>query len=374
MIKEGMENGLYNNDYIYLNIADMDFVCSDGIRAEMQKMVDFNIYGYTKSTHDYGHDFYDAILTWIKKTLDLDLKRENIFYGQGVLGASSTIGRAFLKPGDKVLINRPLYGPLSAIPSYTGNEVVNSQLVYHGNGDYTLNFEEIERITADPKVTMYLFCSPHNPVGRVWTKEELLKVYEICRKNNVLLVSDEVHSDFVWEPNKFVSLAQITDGKGLIVCSGFAKTFNLAGLKPAYTLVTDPELLPIVAKSNAWSWPEPFTIAAVKGACLNSDEWLKEVKAYIKGNQDAAIEFIKTNMPKVKWYQPQGTYTLWLDFSDYGYTDEELHERIYAKAKVFLEDGTEFDPEHGQGFQRICLPSPRSRILEALERIANELA
>lgn len=373
--KEGLENGLYNNDYIYMQTADMDFVCSDGIRQEMQKVVDYNLYGYSKCTHEYCGDVYDVIAHWLNKRQRLDLKPKNIFYGRGVLGAVQTTLEAFLRPGEKVLVNLPLYDPLIEVASYLnqGNEVVNSQLLRDSDGKYILNYEEIEQITADPQVTIYLFCNPHNPTGRVWTEEELRRVHDICQRNHVLFISDEVHSDFVWGNNRFVSALSATDGKGVVVCTGLAKTFNLAGLSPAFSVATDPELLDPLEKANVWSWPSPFTVAAIKGACLNSDDWLEQILAYVKGNMDAAADFIQTHMPKVKWYYPEGTYTFWLDFSGYGYSDEELHERIYARAKVIMHDGTWFDKEHGQGFQRLCVPMPRARMLEALQRVVKEL-
>lgn len=371
--KEGENNNLYSNDYIYMQIADMDYYCSEGIRKELKKVIDHNIYGYTIATHSYGADLYDIIAKWLNEHHDLALSGDNIFYSEGTLGAVTSVLKTFAKPGEGVIINRPVYGPFTMCINNVGCHVVNSQLLKDDSGYYSINFEEVEQLAADPNNTVYLLCSPHNPVGRVWKEEELLRLYDICQRNHVLLISDEVHCDFVWGQQKFSSMLKVTDGKGVIVCSAFAKTFNLAGLKPGYTVVTDPELLPEVEKASQFIFPSPFTIASIKGACLDSEDWLQQMKEYVGGNIETAMDFIKKRMPKVKFCKPDGTYLLWLDFSQYGFSDEELHERIYARAKVILEDGTLFDPDHGQGFQRLCIPVNRGRMLEGLERIAIEL-
>ena len=371
--QEGKDNNLYNNDYIYMQIADMDFRCSEGIRSELQKVIDHNIYGYTMASHKYGADIYDIIAKWLNEHHDLSLKGDDVFYAEGTLGAVTNVLKTFTHPGEGVIINRPVYGPFTQCVDNVGCHVVNNQLIQGEDGYYTINFEELEKLAADPNNTAYILCNPHNPVGRVWKEEELLKLHEICRRNHVLLISDEVHCDFVWGTNRFLSMLKVTDGKGVVVCSAFAKTFNLAGLKPGYIVVTDPELRPGVEKASEWIFPSPFTIASIKGACLNSEDWLQQMKEYIGGNVTAAMEYIRTHMPKVEFYAPEGTYLLWLNFKNYGFGDDELHERIYARAKVILEDGTLFDPDHGHGFQRLCIPVNRGRMLEGLERIAAEL-
>ena len=221
-------------------------------------------------------------------------------------------------------------------------------------------------------VTAYLLCSPHNPVGRVWTEEELRTIHDICRQNGVLIISDEVHADFTWEKNKFRSIAQITDGTGIVTCTGLGKTFNLAALQPANAVVTDPELLPRFEKQLAYMVPNRFTIEAIIAACLESDDWLAQVRSYLEGNIDAVLEFLKEKMPQVKCLRPEGGYMLWMDFSAYGLSAEEIHRRIFHRAQVVLEDGTFFDPDNGQMFQRACLPAPRARVMEAFERIAKE--
>ena len=363
----------YGEDYIYLSSADMDFPCSDGIRAELQKVVDYNLYGYTILTHDGGADYFDAVRAWFRKRRSWELERENIFYVPGSMSGVRSALQAFTKPGEGVIINRPVYGPFTSVVEGSGRRVVNNQLALDETGRYTLDLEALERQAAEPDVTAYLLCSPHNPVGRVWTEEELRAIHAVCRRHGVLIISDEVHSDFVWGGRPFHSIAQLTGGEGVVTCTGFGKTFNLAALSPANAVVTDEKLLPAFRQQQAYMMTNPFTIAAVRGACLNSDDWLEQVCDYLKGNIDAALAFLRERMPRVKCRRPEGGYMLWMDMSAYGLSDEELHRRIYGRAQVILEDGTAFDPDLGHGFQRACIPAPRCRVLEALERIAKEL-
>ena len=364
----------YGGDYIYLSSADMDFPCSEGIRAELQKVVDFNLYGYTILTHNDGADYFDAVRTWFKKQRNWEIKNENIFYVPGSMSGIRSALQAFTKAGDGVIINRPVYGPLTTVVEAIGRKVVNNQLVRGEDGRYTLDFELLERQAAEPDTTAYLLCSPHNPVGRVWTEEELRTLHEICRRHQVLIISDEVHSDFIWSGSSFRSIAQLTEGKGVVTCTGFGKTFNLAALSPANVIVTDEELLPPIRRQLTYMMTNPFTIAAVKGACFASDDWLEQLHRYLEETIDVALDFLHERMPKVKCLRPEGGYMLWMDLRDYGLSDEEIHRRIYHQAQVILEDGTAFDPDQGQGFQRVCIPAPRGRVLEALERIAKVLS
>lgn len=363
----------YGEDYIYLSSADMDFPCSDGIRAELQKVVDYNLYGYTILTHEDGGDYFDAVRTWLQKRRGWTLKRENIFYVPGSMSGVRSALQAFTRPGEGVIINRPVYGPFTSVVEGSGRRVVNNQLLRDEAGHYALDLEALERQAADPDTTAYLLCSPHNPVGRVWTEDELRAIHGICRRHGVLIISDEVHSDFVWGGKPFHSIAQISGGEGVVTCTGFGKTFNLAALSPANAVVTDEKLLPAFRGQLAYMMTTPFTIAATRGACLNSDDWLEEARSYLEGNIDAALAFLHQRMPRVKCLRPEGGYMLWMDLRAYGLSDKELHRRIYHRAQVILEDGAAFDPDLGQGFQRACIPAPRSRVLEALERIAKVL-
>lgn len=360
----------YGDDYIYLACADMDFTCSNAVKRELQKVVDHNVYGYTILMPKDSDDYYDAVLHWFRHSRGWELKKGQVFYTPGSTGGARMALRAFTKPGDGVIINHPVYGPFHMVIEGEGRNVVNSQLFCDETGYYSLNFEELEELAARDDVTAYLLCSPHNPVGRVWTEEELKRIHDICRKHNVLILSDEVHCDFVWTGNTFKGIAQVTDGSGIVTLTGFGKTFNLAAMEPANAVITDEALIPAFARAAGYMMISPFTIAAVKGACLGSDDWLCQVRAYIEANLEFAVDFLKERMPKVRCRKPEGGYMLWMDFSAYGFGDEEIHRRIYEEAQVILEDGTGFDPVYGKGWQRACIPLPRKRLEEALERIA----
>lgn len=367
------QNNSEYEDYMYFTSADMDFRCSDAIRQAIQKVTDFNLYGYTLVSDENGQDYYDAVKTWLKKSRGWEVNNRNIFMTPGALAGISNALDAFTQPGDGVIINKPVYTRFDITITGAGREVINSPLIADNNGYYTIDFEDFEKKASDPHNTAYLMCSPHNPVGRVWTEDELLKIYEICQRNNVLIISDEVHSDLVRKDIAFKSIAQVADGIGVVVCTGYGKTFNLAALEPCYMVITDENLLSSFDEGKYISLTTPFSVAAVKAASYDSDDWLGQVNDYIDGNIDAALEFIQKNMPKAKCRRPEGTYILWIDLRGYGLDDEEIHDRIYNKAKVILEDGTAFDPEGGSGFQRMCIPTSRSHMLEALKRIENVL-
>lgn len=362
----------YGKDYIYLSTADMDLQCSEGIRQELQAVVDHNLYGYTMLTHGDDGEYFDLVAGWFKKRRNWDLDRENIFYVPGSMQGVRKALEVFTKPGEGCIINRPVYGPFTQVVEGAGRRVVNCPLVPDDSLRYTLDFDKLERLAADPATTAYLLCSPHNPVGRVWTEEELRTILEICRRNHVLIISDEVHCDFIWDGRPFCSISQLAGGEGVITCTGFGKTFNLAALNPAHVIVTDEALLPAFRQQMSYMMTSPFTVAAVRGACLRSDDWLSQLHTYLEGNLDAAMTFLRDRLPKVRCRRPEGGYMLWIDFRPYGLPDAEIHHRIYHNAQVVLEDGTSFCAETGQGFQRACIPMPRARLMEALERIARQ--
>lgn len=371
-----MENNSTEYNYpLLFSVADMDFRSSEAITKGIQKAVDRGIYGYSILTDDNGKEFYDAVISWYKRRQNIELKRENIFYTEGSLDAAEKAVKAFSSPDDGVIICKPVYGPFeSSVIKPNGRKVVVSNLKRDETGYYTMDYEDFEEKCKDPNNTIFLMCSPHNPVGRVWTEEELTKIYEICQRNNVLIISDEVHCDFIRPGIKFTSMYHISKGKGVIICGGIGKTFNLAQFRPGVAIVTDPDLIDRFASAASLPWITTTEIKmnAMIAGYTQSDEWLSEVLEYIDGNIDVCLEFFKEKMPKVKCLRPEGTYIIWMDFSAYGLTDEEIHKRIYENAWVILEDGIMFDEQNGKCFQRMCLPAPRSRVLEALERIRKE--
>ncbi len=365
-----------NTEYDYplvFETADMDLPCSEAIREALQKVVDRNVYGYAYLTDGNGDLFNNAVKRWFKVRQGLELKDEHIFPTDGSLEAAKAAVLAFTQPGDGIIIQKPGYGPFeSYVINSTGRKVVKNYLKCDENGYYTIDFEDLEEKVKDPANKMLLLRSPHNPVGRVWTKEELLKIYEICQKYGKLIVSDEVHSDFLREGVEFVSLMKEVGGKGVITCTGAGKTFNLAQMRPGLGLVMDEDLIDPYMASFGFRQINDFKMYAHIAAYTESDDWFEQMTEYINGNIDVAREFIAKRLPKAKCAKPEGTYLLWIDFSGYGLSEEELTRRIYDKAWVILESGAQFE-ETRPGWQRMTMTAPRPRILEGLERIAKEL-
>jgi cystathionine beta-lyase len=235
-----------------------------------------------------------------------------------------------------------------------------------------MDFKNLEEVARDPKNKILILCSPHNPVGRIWKKEELIEISRICRENNVLIATDEIHGDLIRKGETFYPLATLVDNSNIITATAVNKTFNLAGLHCTNVIIKNPKLREKFSKTVGMVMPTPFTIAAVIAAYNESEEWLEALKEYLDATIDWVLDFLKQNMPKVKCLRPEGSYILWMDFRAYNLTPEEIHDKIYKKANVLLEGGLMFDPEYGGGFERVCSPSPRSVIKEAFERIAEQ--
>ena len=249
-------------------------------------------------------------------------------------------------------------------------QVINNELVNH-EGYYSIDFEDLEDKAQKPDTTMMILCSPHNPVGRIWQKWELEKIAEICKKNNIILVSDEIHGDLIRCEQSFYPIATVTDMNNLVVCTAINKTFNVAGLHCSNIVISNEILRKKFSETQGIQSPSPFVISALIAAYNEGEEWLEQLKEYVDSNFDFLKKFLTTQLPKVKYRPPEGTYIAWLDFSSYKLTPEEVHKRIYLDANVVLQDGKMFG-EYSSDFQRICLPTPKSILKEALERIARQ--
>ena len=359
----------FDEDTIPLFTADMDFRCPPSVKEEILKVAEHNLYGYSGLDINVTKDYFDAIINWFKDKFDWDITPEEITYVNGTVEAVGVAIKAFTKEGEGVLINRPIYTPFTHKILENNRVVVNSQLI-NNDGYYTIDFEDFEKKAADENTKLFILCHPHNPTGRVWTDEELIKMYDICTKHGVIVVADEIHGDLVREDVEFHPLATLVDTKNLISLTAANKTFNLAGLQVTNAVITDPAVREQYRETLGRCVPTPFAVAALKGAYNGGDEWLQQLRVYIDGNIDWVLNFLKENMPKVKCTRPEGTYIIWMDFRDYGLTADEVRKKIYVDANVALECGTMFDPDLGEGFERMCLSTRRALIQEAFERIA----
>ena len=355
----------YDDETIPLFVADMDFSCPQPVLDALHARVEQKMFGYTFHLSD--NRYINAIQGWFKRRHNWDINPESVVYSPGTVHALHIAVRAFTKPGDKIIIQRPVYAPFTMAVEKNGRIIANNELI-NEDGYYRINFEELEALARDSKTTMMILCSPHNPVGRIWLPEELKQISNICSKNGVLLVSDEIHGDLIRCNAKFYPIANITDTENILVCTAINKTFNTAGLHCSNIIIDNPKLRKLFLKEMGLQSPSPFAISALIAAYEEGEEWLEQLKVYLDGNFDFLDSFLKNKLPDVRFRKPEGTYIAWLDFSETGLSPDEVHNRIYNKANVFLEDGKMFGAgsEH---FQRLCVPTPRKRLERAMERI-----
>ena len=357
-----------NRDTLPFWIADMDFSCPPAMLTAIKERTDRLIMGYSMADREY----HDAVCNWMKRRFSWEIAPEDIFISAGVVAALRDLILTLSRPGNGIIIQRPVYYPFSAIIKLTGRTVVNNALV-NGAGSYTIDFEDLERKAEDPANTMMILCSPHNPVGRVWTEEELLRIGNICLQNDVILVSDEIHFDLVRTGVSHIPMARLfPDQDTIITCTAPTKTFNGAGLQISNIIISNLEFQKKWKQHLGPELPSPLALAATKAAYNEGEEWLEQLLMYLDDNFAFMDRYLQDNLPEVQFVIPEGTYLAWLDFSGYGYQDKELGRILLKEANVLLEGGTMFGPE-GSGFQRINIACPRSILQQGLERIATAL-
>ncbi len=348
-------------------VADMDFKLPENILEEIKERVEHGIFGYSKPDDSYKEE----VKKWYKKHFNIEINKDWIVNTPGIVFALATAVKTLTKENDYVLINSPVYYPFSEVIENNNRKIISSDLVLTENYHYEINFKDLEEKIEKYKVKLYLLCSPHNPVGRVWTKEELLRVIEICKKHNVFIVCDEIHSDFVWK-GKHTSLLNFKDyQKNMLVCTAPSKTFNIAGLQVSNIFIPNNIVRENFEKEIAktgYSLINTMGIVACEAVYKNGEEWLNELKKYIVGNIDLVRAFLQEKLQKVRLIEPEGTYLLWLDFRGTGLTDEEIENKMTNEAKIWLDGGNMFGTL-GERFQRINVALPREKLKWALEQI-----
>ena len=356
-------------DVLSLWVADMDFPTAPEVLGALHERVSHGIFGY--STPD--DRFYEAVIKWQKTEHNFDVERRWIVTTPGVVFGIVSAIRAFTEEGDAVLIQTPVYYPFKNMILANNRKLVTSSL-FEKDGKWQIDFDDFEKKIIENKVKLFVLCSPHNPVGRVWTREELERISQICLKHNVLVFSDEIHNDFIFEPHKHTVYSTLSKeaAENSIVATSASKTFNLAGLQFSVMFIQNPQIRAKFSDArNATGYDEPnlMGLAATQAAYEHGKEWLTALKKHLASNRDFVRTFVKEKLPKARLIEPEGTYLLWLDFSAYGYSDSELDDLIVNKAKVWLDRGTMFGSE-GDNYQRINIATPRALLQEALERIA----
>ncbi|MCQ2601764.1 MAG: pyridoxal phosphate-dependent aminotransferase [Treponema sp.] len=360
-------------DAISLWVADMDFKTAPCIQKALAEKAAHGIFGYSRPDSRY----YNALRNWFLTEHNFEIKDEWVVNTPGVVYAFATAIRALTEEGDAVLVTRPVYYPFSSVINNQNRKLVNSALVLK-NGHYEIDFEDFENKIISEKVKVFLFCSPHNPGGRVWAKEELKKISEICLKHNVIVVSDEIHCDITFENHKHTVFASISDEarENSIICTAPSKTFNLAGLQFSNIIIANEKLRAKFTKEmdrTGYDEPSLMGIVAATAAYSEGKEWFEAAKAYIWNNILFAEKLVNEKCPKIKVLKPEGSYLLWLDFSAFDLSDSQINDRVLNKAKVWIDGGIMFGPE-GEKFQRINCATPRAILEKALTQICNEFS
>lgn len=356
--------------YLALNVADMDIACPAVITEALHRVVDQRIYGYT--TERAMPEFNEALQKWLKHRFNLNTDTSDYVLGPGSVELIKAAIFGFTNPGDGIIIQRPVYGHFtSCITEECKRRPVSARLRIDEDGHYQMDFAALEEACADPLNKIFLLCSPHNPVGRVWSKEDLQRVIDICERHRVLLISDEVHADLLRRGREHTPILALQPKyPNIIMLYAISKTFNCAGLQCANAIIPDARLRAQFREALGPHLPNPFALAAQAAAFTAEGEaWLEALKDYLDETLRQIIARFKAELPEVKVNYPEGTYLLWFDFNGLGLPDAEIHRLIYDEAKVILQDGLHHDPDGGSGFQRMCCASPRPMMLEATERI-----
>lgn len=353
-------------------VADMDFNTPKPITDAIIDRAKHGIYGYSVRLDDY----YEAVINWQRKRHDWIITKDSIVYTPGIVPAINYIIQAFCESGDKVMIQTPVYYPFRESIKNNGCKVVNNELLFDGE-KYTINFKDFEEKAKDDKLKLFILCSPHNPVGRVWTKEELSKIGRICIENDVIVISDEIHNDLILNDNEHIVFANINDefADNSIICTAPSKTFNVPGLETSHIIISNKKLrnsYKRVLTRNAIGGQNPMSIAALKAAYNQGEEWLEQLLTYLEDNVEFLDNYIEKNIPGVKLIRPQATYLAWLDFRSIEKDYKKLDHIISKKAKVALDSGHWFG-SNGSGFMRINFACPRVILKEALDRIAKAI-
>lgn len=356
-------------EHIPLWIADMDFACPQEPLDAMKRRIDKRIIGYSMP---YSDEYFDSVISWFKRRHGWDVKKENIAHSSGVVQALNVAVQQKTKPGDGVIFCTPAYAPFYFAAVNNGRKPVFSKLI-NNNEYYTFNYDEIEELAAKKENTLFFLCNPHNPTGRVWREDELRKVIDICLKNGVFVVSDEIHGDLIRTGEKYIpALTLYPDCREIIACTSPSKTFNIAGNQLSNIVIPDTGFAESWRASHIGGMPNPIALDACQAAYNECEDWLEELKAYLDENLRFIEKFLKEKLPKALFRYPEGTYLAWVDLSAYG-TDSELKEKIAANG-VYIEYGDEDFVSDAKGHVRINIACPLSVLKEAMERIAQAIA
>jgi cystathionine beta-lyase len=363
-------------DVLPLWVADMDFAAPEAVTRALAQRAAHPVYGYTF----YPDSLYEALIAWLKKRHGWEIQREWIVMAPGVVPSLFAAVMAFAQPGEGVIVQPPVYFPFFSAVTTNQRRLIENPLRQE-NGRYGIDFEHLERCAADG-ARLLLLCSPHNPVGRVWSRKELAEILRIARRYDLMVLSDEIHADLIYPGQQHTILAALeadewpdTIGSNIITAVAPSKTFNIPGLGLSSLIVPDPAHRAALHKAFATlhsNNSNPFSITAFETAYRDGEAWLDSLMVYLRDNRDFVSGYLATHLPAIRLIQPQGTYLLWLDCRDLQMSDAQLHEFFVRQARVGMNPGTVFG-KGGSGFMRLNIGSPRHIIAAALERITHAL-
>ena len=354
-------------DMIPMWVADMDFRVAPAIQKALEKRVAHGVFGYNIVPESY----YEAVISWFRRRHRWTIERSSILYTTAVVPAMSCVIKALTMPGEKVLILSPAYNCFFSSIKNNGCEVLESPLMAMFSS-FEVDWDDFEAKCADEKTTLFLLCNPHNPCGRVWRRDELQKMYNICRKYDVKVVSDEIHCELIMPDQRFFSFGIITDD--CVVMNSPSKNFNTAGLQIANIIAPNPAWRRRIDRAiniNEVCDVNPFGIVALEAAYNESEDWLDELNQYLWQNYLALRDFFAERLPQLKVTRLEGTYLVWVDHRALGISTDEYFRRLLNEAHVRVSPGTMYGPPTGEGYIRINIACPRSQLMEALERIAH---
>lgn len=355
------------DDVLPMWVADMDFEAAPGIVSAMQKIMDRKLFGYKFNPKEYKQ----AIIDWFERRHHYKIEREWICYTPNVVVALSLGVQSVSEPGDEIILNTPVYGPFYKAVTDNGRVVKKCPMI-EDNGHYTMDFDKMEALMTD-KTKAVMLCNPHNPGGRVWTEEELSKLASICVKHHLYIISDDIHADLTYGGHKHTMIASVSKEAAAlcITCTSPSKAFNLAGMQVAHAIIENDGLREKFKKpleALHLTGGNSFEAALVIGAYRDSEEWLKEAVAYIEGNIDLFVGYIKKNIPKLSVSKPEGTYLVWVDCRSLNMTQEELMAFFMEQCKLYLNSGLDYG-EEGAGFVRVNMACSRTLVQKALEQM-----
>ena len=368
---ETMKFPYQDEEFIRMWVADMEFATPDVVIDGIKKRLEKRIFGYTRV---FEKSYYDAFAAWCKSKYDWTFDRKELVMSNGIIPALFEMVEYICKPDEKVLFLTPSYAYFKYAADASHRESVCSDLI-NTDGYYTIDYEDLEKKAADEKTTLFILCNPHNPSGRVWKEEELKKIGEIIEKNNMWVISDEIHCDLIRRGVTFTPIMNVAPeyADHIVVCTAPSKTFNLAGMKTSNIVIHNKELQKkwkdYVNGSLSMDGASALGMTAMIAAYTEGEEWLEQLKDYLDGNFAYIDEYLKKYLPKAHLVKAEGTYLAWIDLNGYVDRDEKkLEELMQKKAKVALDEGYIFG-EEGRGFERINVASPRSVIEECMNRI-----